>query len=421
MIRGHRFHAWLPSAPSTRRLITASFVDSVGTGMFLAGSALFFTRVLGLSTVEIGLGLSLAGLAGFLGVVPIGWLADRIGGKRTIVTLYLWRGTCFAFYPFVRGPVVFLIVACLIGVAEWGGAPVVQGIVGAVQAADSRVRAMAVITSVRNVGFTVGAVLATVAVATGSARAFSGVVVADAVTFFGAAVLLSRLPATANAVTLRRPFGRSLIRTGDPWFLALTALNGVLYLHSILLTVVLPLWIATRTAAPPAMIGTVVVINTVMAIVLQVPLSGGSADIRSAAKRQHWAGWCLAGCCLLAALAARTAAVVAIVLLVAAATALTLGEIWQSVGAWRLSYALSPEQQRTYFLSVYQLGKSGATAVGPALLTWTVIRNGTFGWTGLAAFFALTGLAVVLITSRLAEPRAAAESSPGPLNDAQRS
>ena len=419
MVRGDWLGAWLPSSRSTRRLIVASFVDSVGTGMFLAGSALFFTRVLGLSTVQVGLGLSLAGLAGFLGVVPIGRLADRMGGKRIIVLLYLWRGTCFAFYPFVRGPTVFFIVACLIGVAEWGGAPVVQGIVGAVQAADSRVRTMAVIASVRNVGFTVGAVLATLAVATRSTRAFSGVVFADAATFFGAAVLLSRLPAAAGAAAVRQQLSRSAVRVRDPRFLALTVLNGVLYLHSILLTVVLPLWIVTRTTAPPAMIGAVVVINTVMAIVLQIPLSGGSADIRSAAKRQQWAGWCLAGCCLLAALAARAASVAAIALLVAAATALTLGEIWQSVGAWRLSYALSPEHQRAYYLSVYQLGKSGATAVGPALLTWATIRNGTFGWTGLAAFFALTGLAVVLITAGLAGPRATADASPGPLSDAK--
>jgi MFS family permease len=210
-----------------------------------------------------------------------------------------------------------------------------------------------------------------------------------------------------------------VVRVRDPRFLALTVLNGVLYLHSILLTIVLPLWIATRTAAPPAMIGVVVVINTVMAIVLQVPLSGGSADIRSAARRQQWAGWCLAGCCLLAALAARVAGVAAVAPLVAAAAVLTLGEIWQSVGAWRLSYALSPEHQRAYYLSVYQLGKSGATAVGPALLTWAVIRNGTFGWMGLAAFFALAGLAVVLITAGLAGPRAAASASPGPLSDAK--
>lgn len=386
----------------------ASFVDSVGTGLFIAGSALFFTRVLGLSTLQVGVGLSLAGLAGFLGLVPVGWLADRIGGKRAVVALYLWRGCCFAVYPFVRGPEAFFVVAFLIGIAEWGGGPVIQSIVGAVEGNDSRVRTMAVIASVRNIGFSIGAVLTTLAVATDDVRAFSALVFADAVTFFAAAVLLSRLPATANSTTSSRRVSRPDIRVHDPPFLALAALNGVLFLHSILLTIGLPLWIATSTSAPPSLIGVVVVLNTVLVIALQVRLSRGSRDLRSAARRQHWAGWCLAACCLLIALTGGAGGVVLAVLIIAATVALTLGEIWQSVGAWSLSYALAPERQRAYYLSVYELGTSGASALGPVLLTWAVLDNGDRGWLGLAAFFVLTGLAVALIAGRLRR------SSPAP-------
>jgi hypothetical protein len=144
----------------------------------------------------------------------------------------------------------------------------------------------------------------------------------------------------------------------------------------------------------------VVVLNTALVVVLQVRLSRGSSDLRSAARRQLWSGLCLAGCCLLVALSARGGAVTATALILAATVTLTLGEIWQSVGAWRLSYALSPKAARSYYLSVYELGASGASAAGPVLITWAVIENGAAGWTGLAGCFILTGFAVVLIAAR---------------------
>ncbi len=372
----------------------------MGTGLFIAGSAVFFTRVLGLSTVQVGVALSLTGVAGFLGMVPLGRLADRFGAKRAIVALYLWRGACFAVYPFADEPAVFYTLAFLIGVAEWGGGPIIQSIVGAVEGEEARVRTMAVIATVRNVGFSVGAVLASVALAADSAGAFYGMVLADAGTFFGAATLLSRLPATANVRAGRAQVSRAGMKVPNPRFLALAVLNGLLFLHSVLLTAALPLWIATRTEAPPAAIGAVVVLNTALVVVLQVRLSGGSSDLRSAAQRQLWSGLCLAGCCLLVALSAQGGAVTATALVVAATVTLTLGEIWQSVGAWRLSYALSPKEARGYYLSVYELGTSGASAAGPVLITWAVIENGAAGWTGLACCFILTGFAVVLIAAR---------------------
>ncbi len=391
---------WLPSGRRSRWLVIASFVDSLGTGLFIAGSALFFTKVLGLSTAQIGIGLTLSGIAGLIGAVPIGRVADRIGGKPALVGLYVWRGVCFAIYPFVHNALMFYVVAFLIGVAEWSGGPIMQSVVGSFAWGEARVRTMAAIGSVRNVGFTIGALLATVALASHSSLAFSGLVFADAATFLGAAALLYRLP-----VSTRRSAGLVKDATGgprvrDPLFLSLTALNGVLYLHSILLTVGLPLWISTQTSAPLPVVGVVVVINTIMVIVLQVPLSKGVSGIRSAARRQLWSSWGLAACCALVALTHVTGEITATVLLVAAAVAMTLGEIWQSIGAWGISYSLAPENRRASYLSVYHLGLTGSSVVGPALITIVVIQSEAVGWLGLGTVFLLAGLGVLVIARR---------------------
>ncbi len=411
-----RLVRWLPTGRASRWFLGISFIDAVGTGLFLAGAPLFFTRHLGLTTGQIGVGISLSGIAGLLGLVPVGRLADRFGGKHTLVALNLWRGVGFTVYPFVRGPASFFVVAFLIGIAEWSVGPVVQSVIAVVEEGASRVRTMAAMGSIRNVGFTIGAVLATLVVALGTAATYVGLVMADAATFFVAAALLGRLavPALRTAIervpARARPRLRLKVRNGR--YLLLTALNGFLYLHSVVLTVGLPLWIATRTSAPRAVVAAVVVVNTIIAIVLQVPLSRGSDDAHQAGHRQLWAGWSLAACCLLAAFTARVGGTVATVLVLSAAVALTLGEIWQSVGGWGISYAFAPPEQLGYYLSVYNLGLTGATVVGPVLVTFVVIRAGTLGWLGLAAAFAGVGLAVVFATRGTPLPALGAEVVP---------
>src|SRR5215203_1834406 len=65
-----------------RRLSAQSVLSAFGDGVFLTGSAVFFTQIVGLSAAQVGLGLSLSGLATFVLAVPLGKLSDRYGAKR---------------------------------------------------------------------------------------------------------------------------------------------------------------------------------------------------------------------------------------------------------------------------------------------------------------------------------------------------
>jgi MFS family permease len=399
-----RLMTWVPPGRTSRRLLVLFMIDSVGTGLFLAGSALFFTRVMGLSVGQVGLGLSLSGVTGFVCAVPLGRLADRFGSRRLLVLLYLWRGLGFVAYAFIHDFLAFVVIACLLGAAEWAVGPLVRALVATVEPDDgSPVRTMAAMNAVRNVGFTVGALLATAAIASQDPTAYRALVVADAVSFLLAAGLLARLPLTVGPRAVPRTAERS-VRVRDPIFLLLTTSNGVLYLHTAVLSVGLPLWISTRTDAPATMVGAVIALNTVLAVVLGLRLSGGSDGVVPAASRQHWAGWCLAACCVLVAVTGSVPSAPASALLLAAAVALTLGEVFQSLGSWGLSYALSPEEQRNYYLTVWNLGDTGATIVGPAVLTAGVLQAGAHGWLVLAGVFALVGMAVPLLARRAGRP-----------------
>ena len=72
----------LPPPGLARRLCLQSALYAVGSGVFLAGNAVFFTRVVGLTPAQVGLGISISGLVAFLVSVPLGKAVDRVGTLR---------------------------------------------------------------------------------------------------------------------------------------------------------------------------------------------------------------------------------------------------------------------------------------------------------------------------------------------------
>ncbi|WP_246355075.1 hypothetical protein [Nocardioides ungokensis] len=67
-----RLQRMLPPTPLARRLSSQSVLFAVGEGFFLTGSAVFFTRIVGLSAAQVGLGLTIAGVVSFFFAVPLG-------------------------------------------------------------------------------------------------------------------------------------------------------------------------------------------------------------------------------------------------------------------------------------------------------------------------------------------------------------
>ena len=65
-----------------RRLSAQSVLSAFGDGVFLTGSAVFFTQIVGLSAARVGLGLTIAGIATFPLAVPLGQAERPVGAKR---------------------------------------------------------------------------------------------------------------------------------------------------------------------------------------------------------------------------------------------------------------------------------------------------------------------------------------------------
>jgi MFS family permease len=410
-----RLTALLPDAPAGRLFVALTFVDSLGTGLYLAGAVVFFVRVIGLSDAQVGTALSLAGLTGLATAVPLGAVADRVGARRMLVVVQLWRGACFASMTLVRGPVGFGLVACGLAVAESTTPALSQAVIADVAGDAQRNKTMALVRSVRNIGFAVGAVSASPLIATGSTAATRVIVLGNALSFVVVGVLLSRLrmpKAAAAPAPRKRERGTKRDRgLRNPRYLVLAGLNSVLSLHMTLLPVVIPLWVVRTARAPAWTIPVLMVINTAMAVFLQIPLSRGGEDVPGGARLLRRSGPALAACCLAMIAASALSGAAAVALFAAGMVCMTLAEIWQSAAGWTLSYAFAPAAQRVRYLAAFSLsGLVAQEVVGPGVLGGLMLGAGRIGWLVLAVVFVATVPLVGPVVGGLARAHPGAEA-----------
>jgi MFS family permease len=392
-------------------LSAVSLVDSLGSGLYLAGGVLFFTKIVGFSVGQVGIGLSLAGIFGFAALAPAGWIADRIGPRRTLTFMNLWRAAGFCLYIFTGSFWQFFLIAALLSIGDQTCHPLYQAVVEQAARPGQRVALMARLRTMYNVGYTLGAGLATVALVSGSRTAFTVIFLANAASFVVAALALTLTNKLLGADGRSAPQGlrgMRLTALRDRAYLRISALNGLLSLHISILGVAVPLWAVYHTSAPRAIVGPLLIVNTVLAVALQARVARDTHTVGAGITAMRRAGLALISCCLLFALASMWDTGGAVAGLVGAVALMTAGELFQSAGGWSLSYGLAPQHARAEYLATFSLGASAQYIVGPAIVTVGVIEHGTLGWLGLAACFAITSLLAgpaVTAAERSREPR----------------
>ncbi|MEU7585849.1 MFS transporter [Micromonospora sp. NPDC049230] len=388
----------VPPAGLTRALAVQAMVNAVGSGLFHAGSAVFFTRALGLSAAQVGLGLSIAAGVSLLGTVPLGGLTDRYGPQRVWVVGMVLDAALFASYPLVGGFASFLAVVVALAAVE-ASTGVAQQVysINALPPAE-RVTAMAYQRSSLNVGFGLGAVISGLVLAVDTIEAYRGMVWFISAVFLVTALFVRRLPRLPQVTRPTEPMSRLAVLRDRP-FLAVTLLSGLLTAHQTLYLTVLPLWILSHTDAPKTVIAGLVLLNTVLIVLLQVRVSRGADTAPGAARASRRGGLLIALFCLVLPISGVTRGPLTVVVLVAAATLLILAELIESAGSWGLTATLPPAAQRGAYVGAFRLGKQMQYLVAPAALTALGVSTGGWGWLPTAAIFVLIGVAVVPVVA----------------------
>ncbi|NUT05040.1 MAG: MFS transporter [Hamadaea sp.] len=379
----------VPPPGVARALTVRSIVYATGSGVFQAGSAVFFTRFLGLSATQVGIGLSVAGGLTVLGSVPLGALVDRFGARRTWIVAGVLEALLFLAYPLAGSFAAFLGVACLLAVTDLLTGTAKHVYTLQALPPEERVRALAYQRSALNVGFTAGAALSGIALAVGTRSAYLTLVLANGVVLMVTAILIARLPRVATTASAPRTSFFAVL--ADRPFLAVSGVNGVLQAHQTLFGVVLPLWTLSRTDAPPVVVPALFMVNTVLAVVFQVRASRGSETPDGAAKALRRSGFSIAIAALLLGAAALTAGPLTIAVLALGTVMLTVGELTQSAGAWGITASVPPENRRGEYTGLFRLGGQAQQSLAPAGLTVLAVNTGGWGWLAVAALMLVAG------------------------------
>jgi MFS family permease len=384
----------LPAAGPQRVFSAATFVYSIGSGVYLTASVLYFTQAIRLSASEVGAGLSIAGLLSLGAGIGAGYLADHHSPRAVYFATLAVRATATAGFVLADSFPSFLLMVCIATAAHAAGLGARSPIIrrhGGSRPQEFR----AYLRALTNVGISIGALLAGLAVAADTRAAYDLLVLGNAASFVAAAALLFLLP---RQEPYRSPPGPRWIALRDRPYLTLTALDGVMSIQFRVLTVAVPLWLVEATTAPHWLVSVTMFVSTMLVIALQVPTSRSVTSPSAGGRAYRRAGLIFLMSCSVISLAANGSPWAAAGVLMAGVVIHTIGELWHSAGNFELSFALAPKHATGQYLGAYAMGDGVAEALGPSLLVALCITLGQPGWFIIGALFALTGFVVPAVT-----------------------
>jgi MFS family permease len=378
----------IPPTPLSRRLATQSLLFAIGEGTFNTASAVFLIKVVGLSAAQAGLAITITMVASFVLSYPLGRLTDRLGPKRMWSTAAFGRCAAMAALPFVDSFQTYLVVGVVFAAFEALGDVSRESYILDVMSREERLRTQAYLYSWLNAGFTLGALLGGLALATGSLS------VVQYTPWFAAALMaingvaISRMPRAPHDLRVASGEARQKVPGPGPlknvgWMLVSLFL-GTLWTNQVLLNIVIPLWLVERTDAPPVLLAWLFGTNTVLCIFLPAYMSKTVTDVHTALRNIGVTTAFFVVSCGITAFTHTTDGLLTIALIWLGHVTVTGAELFLSAAMWTFQADLMDPRRRGEYQGVGDVFNKLGFLWAPALFTFLAMEWGAAGWMVIA-------------------------------------
>ena len=382
-----------PQVGEHRRFVTAIVADTVGSGLFMPMTLLYFLAMTDLGLVEIGSALSLSALLTMPAAFAIGSLVDAFGPRRMMLIGNLVQAVGMAAYLWSDSLLAVALWTTLLNLgrqAFWGS---FGNVVTAISAPGERELWFGFLQAVRNLGYSVGGVLAGVALQIGTDLAFQTVVVVNVVTFVLAFVLLLDVPDHRVVMGADSPVEGWGVVLRDRAFLRLVVGQFGFVAGMMVLNFALPVYAAEVIDLPGWVVGAIFTLNTAM-VGLGQGLVVRRMTGRVRARMMGFAQLCFVASYALFALAGWLPVWLAVVVILVGAAVYTGGELVGGPVFSATAAEAAPDHLRGRYLGLFQLCWGIGGAITPLAFTWLLAHGQTTLWWVLAVV-ALAGAAYV--------------------------
>jgi MFS family permease len=391
-------------------LFAATLVNRCGT-MVLPFLVLYLTRELKISASHAALALTVYGIAALLTMPVSGWLTDRFGSLFVMRGSLLLSGFMLFLFPLAHHFAAILGITFAFAILNESVRPPSLALVSELVKPQQRKQAFALSRLAVNLGMSVGPAIGGIL----ALYSFRILFLADGVTsILAALVLMFAWPATARTKASEPKWddpedlgreieaeGPSLLAASHPvadlrafrnrrmlYFLAALIPTQLVFFQ---LTSTVPLFLVHYLRLPESIYGTVFTLNTLMIVVLELPLNNAMA------QWSHRRTLTL-GAFLYAIGFGSFALAKGPIGIFAAVVVWTFGEMILMPGSAAYAAEIAPTGRRGEYMGLYTMSFSFAFSLGPWLGAMLLERHGPQALWGTAL---VSGCISTLLMSRI--------------------
>lgn len=391
--------AGLPDIRKHGGFLFALLIDSLGTGLFVPFSLLYFNTVAHISISSAGFALSIATFA-TLPFTPItGALVDRLGAKRLVVASQLLQAVGFVGYLLVSNVPILVVTALLVT----GGTRIFfasfSTLIAQMAAPSERTRWYGLVGIMQTIGGGFGGLAAGWIVASGGVAGYYAIVVANVISFLiAAALIFFRVQEARHTVRSDSEDKGYGVILQDRIFLGMTVANVMFTLCALMLGVGMAVYAIKALGVPAWFIGSSSALSTAIVVGLQT-FTVRILETRRRTSALFTAGLIWASAFGLLVLALVMPGSILIPYLFVSVAIYAFGSLLYAPTATALAAAMGPENLRGRYIATFELSWGIASAIAPGMFGALFSLDAALPWTVLGALSLVASLIIFRLRS----------------------